>query len=158
MALRILAATSLAALGLFIIPSCSSAGDDPCTDGQERSCYEGPKNTLGVGECVAGKQVCTNGAWGECNGQSLPSAEACNGADDDCNGAIDETCPCEVGLTAACYPVIKSETEGVGPCHAGTQTCTEKGWGPCEGAVVPQVEYCNGKDDNCNGVIDDGCL
>ena len=46
--------------------------------------------TLGVGPCRAGSQVCTNGMWDACVGQVVPSSEACNGLDDDCNGIIDD--------------------------------------------------------------------
>ena len=30
------------------------------------------------------------------------------------------------------------------------------GWGTCAGEVVPAVEICNGADDDCNGLPDDG--
>ena len=45
---------------------------------------------------------------------------------------------------------------GVGLCKAGIRTCVKGGWGPCSGEVIPGVEICNGKDDNCNGVPDYG--
>ncbi|MBI5480435.1 MAG: SUMF1/EgtB/PvdO family nonheme iron enzyme, partial [Deltaproteobacteria bacterium] len=32
------------------------------------------------------------------------------------------------------------------------------GWSSCPGALTPQTETCNGIDDNCNGVADDGTL
>ena len=48
-----------------------------------------------------------------------------------------------------------------GPCAEGVQICEcSMGgiWGPCEGAVTPVPEICgNHIDDDCNGVIDDGC-
>ena len=47
----------------------------------------------------------------------------------------------------------------VGACHAGTQTCAGGAWGACLGEVLPAaVELCNGIDDNCNGITDEGCV
>jgi hypothetical protein len=47
----------------------------------------------------------------------------------------------------------------VGACHAGQQVCTGGAWGVCAGEVVPAgAELCNGLDDNCNGMTDEGCL
>ncbi len=75
--------------------------------------------------------------------------EICNGIDDDHDGMIDED------LTRYCY-TGPPETNGVGICHGGTQTCYEGEWGPCEGQITPQAPACNGQDNNCNGHIDDG--
>jgi len=46
----------------------------------------------------------------------------------------------------------------IGACHAGIQTCTGGAWGACTGEVLPgSTELCNGVDDNCNGMTDEGC-
>ena len=46
----------------------------------------------------------------------------------------------------------------LGACRAGTQTCTGGDWGACTGEVLPATtELCNGLDDNCNGMTDEGC-
>jgi cysteine-rich repeat protein len=58
--------------------------------------------------------------------------------------------PCPEGATRPCG-------SSVGECRPGTQTCTGGVWGDCVGAIGPRPEVCNGKDDNCNGIIDDGC-
>ena len=82
--------------------------------------------------------------------------EKCNGADDDCDGMIDEDFPdkgaaCSNGQPGVCQ-------------RPGTRVCTADGFGTrCEApAGVPAVEACppNGADDDCNGVNDDvpgGC-
>jgi MYXO-CTERM domain-containing protein len=68
--------------------------DDDCDgrvdDGLSRSCYTGPAGTSGRGVCRAGTQACTAGVWRACTGQTLPRAEACNRADDDCDGRVDD--------------------------------------------------------------------
>jgi sugar lactone lactonase YvrE len=63
------------------------------------------------------------------------------------------SCPTN-GATKSCYEGPAS-TLSVGPCKAGIQTCTNGVWGPCVGQILPQVESCNGRDDNCNGQPDD---
>jgi hypothetical protein len=50
-----------------------------------------------------------------------------------------------------------TKTVGVGACKAGTQTCKNGQFGPCEHSAVPSAESCDneGSDDDCNGVKDD---
>ncbi len=60
-----------------------------CDPGTPVACYEGPDGTEGVGQCVAGSQVCGSDGIpaGTCEGQVLPTAETCaNPADEDCDG------------------------------------------------------------------------
>ncbi|MDB4938784.1 MAG: hypothetical protein JWP87_5756 [Labilithrix sp.] len=68
-------------------PSCQPA----CKAGDTKPCYTGPPGTSTKGVCKAGVQSCVNGKWDPaCNGQVLPSAEACtDGLDNDCNGTAD---------------------------------------------------------------------
>jgi MYXO-CTERM domain-containing protein len=75
-------------------PEVCNNRDDDCDgrvdDGLSRDCYTGPAGTSGRGVCRAGTQVCTAGEWRACTGQTLPRAEACNRADDDCDGRVDD--------------------------------------------------------------------
>jgi len=127
--------------------------DDNC-DGDtdenlEQSCYTADAATQGKGQCKAGKQTCSAGAWGVCEGEVTPSTETCDGQDNDCNGVVDD------GISAqACYSG-PAGTEGRGICHAGTQACTSGSWGACVDEQVPQAEECNGLDDDCNDAVDD---
>lgn len=126
-----------------------------CTsEGATRVCYSGINGTEGIGECRPGTQVCQGGTWGECRGQVTPSNERCNGKDDNCNGQIDENCPCTEGTKRSCYPGPKG-TLSRGVCRSGTQSCNNLLWGPCIGYTAPSPETCNGKDDDCNGRVDD---
>jgi hypothetical protein len=49
------------------------------------------------------------------------------------------------------------ECRALGECEKvpGQRTCTKGTWGICTGGAKPTEETCNGKDDNCNGIIDD---
>lgn len=146
---------------LLTVAACDGASTtvagEPCTeDGAERSCYDGAPATLGLGICRAGRQRCVGEVWSVCLGQVLPSAETCNERDDDCNGESDEGCPCEPGSTKECYSAAPA-TAGVGVCRTGTRLCSDDAWGECEGETVPSDELCDGFDNDCNGLSDEGC-
>jgi hypothetical protein len=124
------------------------------------ACFEGPPETAGVGVCVFGARICRDGSLGPCMGAAPPGQEICDGADNDCNGQIDDVeggcAPCEPGATRPCY-TGSPETLGVGDCQSGTQACGDgqQGWGACEGETRPESEACDAHDNDCNGEIDD---
>ena len=63
---------------------------------------------------------------------------------------------CTSGDTRSCY-TGSAGTSGIGICKAGTQTCTAGTWSSsCSGEVLPSTEVCNGLDDDCNGIANDG--
>ncbi len=126
-----------------------------CISGDERSCYTGPDGTEGVGECIAGTQTCTDGQWGACEGEVLPSTEICEGQlDENCDGTVDDGCDCTNGDQQSCY-TGPAGTEGVGECVAGTQACVDGVWGDCIDEVTPLAEICDNQlDDDCDGATD----
>ncbi|MDI7267167.1 MAG: MopE-related protein, partial [Myxococcota bacterium] len=130
--------------GNGIDEDCDGIPDDgcpDCVDGTSRACYTGSGSTRGVGVCRDGSQFCIGGVFtGPCVGEILPSAEACNGADDDCDGSTDE------GLgTLVC---------GIGACRLEVPACVGGVLGTCVPGT-PVVEICNGIDDDCDGPADE---
>ncbi|HET8948477.1 MAG TPA: MopE-related protein [Candidatus Polarisedimenticolia bacterium] len=92
-----------------------------------------------VGPCAAGVFSCASGSMA-CVPTFTPSAEACNGIDDDCDGATDEgfaSLTCGVGV---CSRTVPACTGGV------PQTCVPG---------TPGTETCNGLDDDCDGRVDE---
>ncbi|GMV41367.1 MAG: hypothetical protein AMXMBFR64_30830 [Myxococcales bacterium] len=118
------------------------AGECPCSPaavaaGASTLCAaSGP-----LGACH-GERHCTSSGLTACSA-SPPSDELCNGLDDDCDGAVDE------GLAGASCTVAGSD----GACH-GTLVCTASGGSLCD-APLPAPEACNGKDDDCDGAVDE---
>ncbi len=74
--------------------------------------------------------------------------ERCDTLDNDCDGVVDDV----LGLGDAC-------TNGVGSCaRSGTLACGS-GMLVCSAVSgMPVAEACNGLDDNCNGLVDDGLV
>ena len=78
-----------------------------------------------------------------------PGPEPCDGLDNDGDDEVDEDWP-ELG--AAC-----GEGGGRGECVEGVYVCSNDGAGVvCEGAVGPAKEVCDGKDNDCDGIRDNG--
>lgn len=126
-------------------------GQSPCENGEQQACGSD------VGACVAGFTTCANGVWGPCLNSKGPTGETCDGEDRDCDGAPNnptEGCECQNGTTHPCYGG-PAETEGVGSCMAGIETCIDGRWGPCEGSVEPVEGKCD--ELSCTGEFNPGC-
>src|SRR6185295_7851596 len=74
--------------------------------------------------------------------------EVCNGIDDDCNGVIDDNLGPGQGVGVDCGIQGQGCNKGITRCMNGMITC--------DSSTQPTVETCNGRDDDCNGIIDDG--
>ena len=111
--------------------ACDADGD-LCT--QNDSCK--------AGTCIPGKPLI-------CDDNDLCTADACL-AGSCAFTAID-------GLGSACYGG-PTGTQGVGICHGGLTSCAAASGIVCSGQQWPKAaEACNGLDDTCNGVTDEGC-
>ncbi len=132
-------------------PGDADASDDAESDAEEKECTPGTRQNCGssVGMCRKGTQKCDEtGHWGECTGGQGPVAEICNGADDDCNGVVDDG----FGVGESC--------DGVGECGMGVRECKSPTETRCSTGVGGsrdrhQAEVCDGKDNDCDGHIDE---
>ena len=93
------------------------------------------------GQCP-GQRECTAAGLSDCSAQ-VPEQEECNGADDDCDGDVDEETGGEDCLVFSPF----------GACP-GTQECVE-GALACAGEE-PVAEVCDGADNDCDGQVDEG--
>ncbi|MBK6512523.1 MAG: hypothetical protein IPG04_00025 [Polyangiaceae bacterium] len=65
----------------------------------------------------------------------------CNGADDDCDGDVDEGCDCDDGETQACYSGARGH-RGRRRVRPGTQTACGGARGDCQAELLPGDELC----------------
>ncbi len=122
----------------FCQPTTGSCVCDHELNGTTQDCSVANEH----GKCF-GEQLCDGPAgWTPCDA-SVPAPESCDGFDENCNGEVDEgleSTPC-------------SAANEFGECP-GTRTCQGKNGWVCD-AAVPEQETCDGKDNDCDGEIDE---
>ena len=94
-----------------------------------------------VGSCPGVRSCSADGLSG-CDGE-FAAEEVCDGADNDCNGAVDE----KLDLGDCFLENDHGTCVGVMVCEEGEEVCT---------AVMPAEESCDGEDNDCDGETDEG--
>lgn len=120
---------------LLLLASCDGSG-----------CVDTDLDTYGPG-CEAGEDCDPDNAARNVDCASIPPP--------DC--AVDPSltgCPCLPGSVSLCL----SENDGVGICRAGRASCVNDFWNICVGGVAPLSEFCDGQDQDCDGLIDEGVV
>ncbi len=147
---------------------CKRAGRQGCkADGSGLACAAGAVGICPSAELLPGPPLVEN--CGAAPGCEAPTAEDC--ADDDCDGVIDEnmSCACAAkpeicnGLDDDCNGRVDDVAEvrcglAIGECRPGVTACVTEPDGSkrtvCQGATAPGLELCDGKDNDCDGLID----
>ncbi len=121
------------------------------------------------GECKNGTMLCSGGIQA-CVAGKVASPEQCDGKDNDCDGSIDEDFnldqnPLNCGKcgTVCSYtnatPLCDQGVCKMGPCLPGYKDNNADPTDGCEQSCEvwpPVAEKCNGKDDDCDGMKDEG--
>ena len=130
--------------------ACTPSGPEVC-DGIDNDCNELIDDAIedlisgsDEGECQSEIQRCADGAFTVVQPPIGPSAEECDGLDNDCNGADDD------GIAD-----IVTGTD-VGECQSEIQSCVDGALVVVQAGVGPSDEVCDGLDNDCNELMDDG--
>ncbi len=123
------------------LPIVGSCDCDASREGEVRPCV---RSDDGGRRCV-GEETCDPAVgWVGCDAQ-VPADETCNGIDDDCNGAVDDSLP-----RRAC----EATAEGFEGTCAGVAVCEGEAGFVCN-AQPPVEEACDLLDNDCDGSTDE---
>ncbi len=154
--------------------------DDNCNDIVDDGYDVGLDCSVGVGACFgAGKTICSaSGLAVACAAvPKAPTAEVCNGTDNDCNGVVDDVpqgttavqdvdncggcgvaCNAQSNEVASCEQLATGNIGCVYTCTPGALDLDGDSSNGCEYSCSPTnggTEICDGIDNDCDGKVDE---
>ena len=129
-------------------PAIFNGATEEC-DGKDNDCdgkidEDLGKTPCGLGQCATQLPNCVGGKPTVCNPFIGATAEECDGKDNDCDGVVDD----DLGTTSC----------GFGECLHTVKNCTNGQPTVCDPMQGAAEETCDGKDNDCNGKVDDELL
>jgi len=135
------------AVGIEVVCDPFEGASNEVCDGKDNDCdgqldEELGSTACGQGLCKHTVQNCLGGVTQQCDEFQGATPEVCDAMDNDCDGDVDED--------------LGSVECGKGECHHIQAYCQAGKLQVCDPFEGVAPEICDGKDNDCNGLLDDG--